>query len=365
MCDTLSFHVGGSRRSRTVVERHADGRETVPTGQPATIYDIARATGFSASTVSRALHKPGRINATTAKTIRDAAERLGYQINLFARALPTGRTGMVAVVLSDITNPVFFDLVRGAEQACAEQGHTLILAESQGDATREAAVVQRLLPSVDGLVLVATGLPEPRIRELDRHKPLVLANRMVEGVRCIVPDGGAGVRQALDHLVELGHRSLAFLAGPSSTWISAARWQHVFDEALARGMNVVEIGPGTADQAGGRAALRRVLASGVTAVHTFNDLMAIGLLQACRDDGVDVPARLSIVGFDDIFGADLTSPGITTVRSPMRDVGAEAVRMLLADPASTPQPAALLPTVLVTRGSTGPARAAAPAHRGS
>lgn len=334
-----------------------DGR-VVPAGHPVTIYDVARATGYSASTVSRALHKPGRVSTTTEGAIREAATRLGYQINPLARALPTGRTGMVAVILSDITNPVFFDLVRGAEQVCAEQGRTLILAESQGDAAREAATAERLLSSVDGLVLVATRLGADEIHGLNRRKPLVLANRVVEGIRGVVPDGGTGLRPALDHLAELGHRSLAFLAGPSTTWISAGRWQQTFEEALARGMSVVEIGPGTADRDGGRAALRRVLASGVTAVHTFNDLMAIGLLQACQEAGVDVPGRLSIVGFDDIFGADLTSPGITTIRSPMRQVGVEAMRMLLAGADAPQRPVALLPTALVLRGSTGPPPAA-------
>ncbi|GAA4250195.1 LacI family DNA-binding transcriptional regulator [Dactylosporangium darangshiense] len=322
---------------------------------PTTIYDIARALGVSPSTVSRALHKPGRTNAKTEQRIRAAADALGYRINPLARALPTGRTGTLGLILSDITNPVWFDLIRGAERVTAEQGCTLVLAESQESPELERHTADRLVPSVDGFVLVASRLPDAEIRGLAGRKPVVAVNRAVDGVECLVPDVAPGIRAALAHLAAAGHRSAAFLSGPATSWMSHARWDIVFDEAPRRGLSIVEIGPGAPTMDGGAAALRRVLASGASAVLAYNDLMAIGLLRACRDAGVAVPGRLSIVGFDDIFGSDFTSPPITTIRTPLGALGGDAVRRLVAlSRGEEPPVPAPLATEFVHRGSTAP-----------
>lgn len=329
----------------------AHGRQR---GAGVTIYDIARAADVSPSTVSRALHKPGRINAATAQHIRDTARELGYRINPLARALPTGRTRMLGLLLSDITNPVFFDLVRGAERVTAQRGYTLVIAESQETPALELEIADRLLPSVDGLVLVASRLDDDQVRRLDQQRPLLVVNRAVPEVAGIVPDVLPGIRAALDHLAELGHRALAFLSGPANSWMSRLRWDALLDEAPQRGMTIVEIGPGEPTTEGGRQSLRRILASGVTAVVAYNDLMAIGLLQASKAADIAVPGRLSIVGFDDIFGSDFTTPPITTIRTPLGTVGEEAVRRLIAEiederPDGDGTPTT---TVFVRRGST-------------
>jgi LacI family transcriptional regulator len=322
---------------------------------PATIYDIARAVGVSPSTVSRALHKPGRVSARTEERIRAAAQDLGYRINPMARALPTGRSGALALLLSDITNPVYFDLVRGAERVSAATGSSLFLAESQESAEAELDAARRLQVASDGLVLVASRLEDDTVRALAAEKPLVLVNRQVDGVPGLVPDVVPGIRSALDHLRDLGHRSLAYLSGPPTSWMSRTRWEILLDQAVERGMSIVEIGPGVPTMEGGEATLRRVLASGATAVLAFNDLMAIGLLQACREADVAVPGRLSLVGFDDIFGTALTTPAITTVRSPLGEIGAAAVRELLAAVDGAEVGAHVAPaTELVVRSSTAP-----------
>jgi LacI family transcriptional regulator len=296
----------------------------------ATIYDIARHLGVSPSTVSRALNKPGRINAKTEQRVREVAAELNYRINPMARALPTGRTNTLGLILTDITNPVYFPLVRGAERITAAADCTLVLAESQESGALEAESAHRLLQSIDGLVLVASRLTDEQIRELAEVKPLVLVNRAVEGLPAVIPDVVTGIRDALDHLASLGHTSLAFLSGPNASWMSRLRWETLLDEAPRRGMTVVEIGPGVPTLDGGERGLRRVEASGVTAVVAYNDLMAIGLLRACRRAGIDVPSQLSIIGFDDIFGSDFTSPPITTIRTPLDLVGEKAVLRILA-----------------------------------
>lgn len=317
---------------------------------PVTIYDIARLVGLSPSSVSRALTRPGRLNPATEQRIREAAMSLGYRGNPMARALPTGRTGMLAVVLSDITNPVYFDLIRGAERITAAAGQTLVLAESQEHPDRELDAAERLLPSVDGLVLVASRLHDEQLLELSRSKPLVLVNRRVEGIPSVVPDVVPGLTDAVEHLARLGHRSIAYASGPSAAWMNALRWGTLFDLAVHRGLSIVEIGPGAPTLAGGAEVLPRVLASGATAVIAYNDLMALGMMRACRERGIPVPERLSIVGFDDIFGADLTTPALTTIRSPLAELGELAVQLLAA--ADGPELPVSPPTVFVPRDST-------------
>ncbi|TAM68324.1 MAG: LacI family transcriptional regulator [Microbacteriaceae bacterium] len=334
-----------------------------------TIYDIAELAGVNPSTVSRALSKPGRISAKTEKLIQDAAKELNYRVNPMARALPTGRTSTLGLIIADITNPMFFEVVRGAERAAALGGYTLILAESQESGEREAAAAERVAPSVDGLILVTTRLADAQIRELAELKPLVVINRRVDAVAAIVPELEPGIVQALTHLAEFGHRAIAFVSGPANSWMSSARWNELLERAVERNMTIVEIGPGIPTLDGGREAISRVVASGVTAVIAYNDLMAIGLLRAAQERGLNVPGRLSIVGFDDIFGSDFTSPPLTTIRTPLGLVGELAVRRAFelldhdlpalgangaGEKSAGENGAAVLATELIVRGSTGP-----------
>jgi len=331
-------------------------------GAPATIYDIAKLAGVNPSTVSRALTTPGRISAKTEEKIRAAAAELNYRVNPFARALPTGRTRLLAVTIADITNPVFFDVVRGAEQVAGEAGYTLVIAESQESSTNEASALERILPMVDGVILATTRLSDDEIRAINSDKPVILMNRVVDGVENVVPDTESGISEAMQHLASLGHKQIAFLGGPSASWMNGKRWESIVRQALELGVSAVEIGPNPPTLEAGRAALDRVRVSGVTAVIAYNDLMAIGLLQAATDAGIRVPDDLSIVGFDNSFGSDFTSPGLTTVRQPLLELGSQAVRNMLAGldasdaGVETPLSTDSLRTSLVVRGSTGQAR---------
>ncbi|WP_165368173.1 LacI family DNA-binding transcriptional regulator [Phytoactinopolyspora endophytica] len=322
----------------------------------ATIYDVAEVVGVSPSTVSRALNKPGRINAKTEERIRHAAEALGYRLNPMARALLTGKTAMVALLVSDITNPVFYDIVRGAENVATEAGYTLVFAESHQRSDIEFATVERLQPSVDGVLVVASLLDEDQIAQLSETKPIVIALRPVEGIPHVVPNSETGLVQAVDHLQELGHRSIGYLSGPTTFWANRHRWNILFEHAVAKGMSIVEIPPDDPVPNGGATRLRRILASGVTAVVVYNDLMAIGLISECKREGVDVPGRLSIVGFDDVYGANLISPSLTTIDSSLGKVGGAAMWCLLAEvDGTTGYEPPELPTRLIVRESTASA----------
>ena len=324
---------------------------------PATIYDVAKATGVSPSTVSRALNRPGRLKEATERRIRDAAAELGYRINPMARALPTGKTGTLALLVSDITNPVYFDVVRGAERVATANGLTLVFAESQESPELELATAERLMTSVDGLFLVASRLTDDQISELAAVKPLVVANRLVPGVTAVVPDPRPGISAALDQLAEFGHRRIAYLSGPAASWMNDVRWRTLFTFAVERGMSIVEIGSTAPTREGGAEAFARVLAADVSAIFAYNDLLAFGLMQAARDQQVDVPQQLSIIGFDDIFGADLTTPGLSTIKSPLRELGeAAAHRLLVEIDEQDEEHAPSLPTSFISRGTVADRR---------
>ncbi|HEV7167978.1 MAG TPA: LacI family DNA-binding transcriptional regulator [Micrococcaceae bacterium] len=336
----------------------ARSRAKARTGKPApTIYDIAQLAGVNPSTVSRALTKPGRVSTKTQKKIEDAAAELNYRVNVFARALPTGRTHTVALIVSDITNPAFFEVIRGAEGAASERDYTLLLAESAESAETELRTAQRMMAAVDGLILASPRLADEDIQQLAAQKPVAVINRQVQDVQSVFADPDAGVTDAVRHLAALGHHSLAFLAGPERSWMSRRRWESIRTRCEWAGLEVVSIPSGLPTVDGGRRGAPAVRSSGATAVFCYNDLMAIGLMQELQLAGVRIPDELSILGFDNIFGSDFTTPPLSTIKSPLRASGATALRRILDELDSTDvrDAAGEIATELVLRGSTGKA----------
>jgi LacI family transcriptional regulator len=321
----------------------------------ATIYDIAKMAGVNASTVSRALSKPGRVSSKTQKLIEDAAARLNYQVNPFARALPTGKTNTFGLIVADITNPTFFDIIRGAETTATGRDYTLVLAESAESPETELTAARRLMATVDGLILASPRMDDDNIRALAQDKPVVVINREVAGVPCVVPDVNKGISEAVRSLAANGHTRIAYVAGPPQSWMSERRWEGVQAACEWSRLEAVRLESGKPTVDGGRQTARDVRASGATAVLTYNDLIAIGLMQELQAAGMVVPDQISIVGFDDIFGADFTTPPLTTVRSPLGECGEAAATRLLDLLHGSGEPAGTLSveTELVLRGSSG------------
>ncbi|TLM83716.1 LacI family transcriptional regulator [Pseudarthrobacter sp. NamE2] len=320
-----------------------------------TIYDIARVAGVNPSTVSRALSKPGRVSAKTLKIIEDAAAELNYQVNPIARALPTGRTNTFGLIVADITNPTFFDIIRGAQTTGTLRDYTLVLAESAESAVTELTTARRMMTTVDGLILASPRMDDHDIRALAQDKPVVVINREVEGVSCVIPDVAKGISEAVRSLAGNGHKRIVFVPGPPQSWMSARRWDAVQSACEWSRVEAVRLESAKPTVDGGRRVARAVLASGATAVMTYNDLLAIGLLQELQAGGISVPDEISIVGFDDIFGADFTTPPLTTVRSPLGECGAAAATRLLdlLTDAGSPIEIMQVETELVLRGSSG------------
>ena len=321
----------------------------------ATIYDIAKLAGVNPSTVSRALSKPGRVSVNTRKLVEDAAAELNYQANPFARALPTGRTNTIGLIVTDVANPTFFGTIRGTEFAAADHDYSVILAESGESARREQSAAQRMLASVDGLILASPRMDDDQIREMANEKPVIVVNRDVEGITCVVPDVEKGLGEAVRHLAGHGHRKITFIAGPDASWMSARRWQGVQQACEWSRIEAVKLTSDSPTIKGGRAVARSIVGSGASAVIAYNDLLAIGLLQELQAAAYVIPDQISIVGFDDIFGADFTTPGLTTVRAPMETCGVEAASLLLKALKGSERGTSThyLDTELVVRGSTG------------
>ncbi|MFI6575744.1 LacI family DNA-binding transcriptional regulator [Nocardiopsis sp. NPDC050513] len=324
-----------------------------------TIYDVAREAGVAASTVSRALRDPRRVNAATREHVLRVAERLGYRPSPLATALQSGRTATVAMLVPDITNPHFFGTVRGAERRASAAGITFILSDTEESADTERTKIEHLTRSVDGFVLASSRMADGDIRGLAEEHNLALVNREVAGLPSAVVDSRVGSRQIVEHLASLGHRSLVYLSGPHQSWLAGERWRGLLDGARNLGMKATRLGPFPPRVVGGGAAADAALVTGATAVVAHNDLLAIGVLRRLAERGVDVPARISVVGYDDIFGADFCVPALTTLAGPQDEAGRSAVELLLENrshsTARTPDRRVLLPSHLVIRDSTGPA----------
>ena len=321
-----------------------------------TIYDVAVAAGVAPSTVSRTFARPGRVNADTAARIRGAARDLGYRTEPLECGA-TGRTSMVALVIADVTNPFHFGIIRGAEEAAAGSNYTMVLADSQESATRERELLDRVRRSVEGVVLASPRMSDSAIRMIAKQVPAIVLNRAVPDVPSVVTDVPGGVRRAVRHLSALGHRSITYLAGPEASWADGMRWRALLEIAPEHDVKVRRLGPFAPTVGGGKRAARLIRKHPPTAVLAFNDLVAIGVLRELQAHGLQVPEDVSVVGFDDIFGADLVSPGLTSVAAPLRWLGDTAVKNLLAvihGAQSRRGEPVRAPTKLVVRGSTGP-----------
>lgn len=322
-----------------------------------TIYDVAEAAGVSASTVSRVFSRPGRVSARTAAHVRNIAGQVGYHSDL-PRPPPRRDTHLIAMVVSDIANPVYHPVIRGAETAARERGYALVLVDSSESAERERAQLDFMLPVLSGVVLAGPRISDQQVRMLAKQVPTMLLNRVAAGLPGIVPDNARGIRRAVEHLASFGHQRIAYLAGPEASWADGIRWRAMREAGLELELIMVRVPPQAPTVSGGRAAVPDVLASRATGVVAYNDLMAIGLMHALGRAAVKVPERLSIVGFDNTLPAGLVTPGLTTVAAPMVQLGAMAMTNVIAMAAGAQwehRTAITLPMRLVVRESTGPA----------
>jgi LacI family transcriptional regulator len=334
----------------------------------ASITEVARLAGVSAATASRVVSASDYpVSAATRERVLQAARTLDYVPNALARGLLKSRVPVVAVIVHDITDPYFSEVVRGVEDAASPGGFLVITCSSERDADRESSYV-RLLRSIRAaaVIFAGSGLDDPALNEeMGKH----LAAMRAEGAAVvhlsphalgepeISVDNAGGIAAMVAALAGLGHRRIAFLAGPTSLYVARDRLAGYrrgladvgleFDDRL-----VVSTG---FDDEGGALGVDTLLGGGspFSAVCCANDLLALGALQRLAELGVAVPGEVSVAGFDDIRTAAMTAPSLSTVRLPLREMGRRgfgyADRVLAGEPAS-PE---VLPTQVVLRESTG------------
>ena len=315
-----------------------------------TLQDVAREADVAVSTVSRALSNPDRVSRAMRERVQEVARRLGY-----ASARIPVRDSLLALMVSGIANPYNAALVRGVESQARAAGASLVVGDIADGPEVELAYLERLRDrGVDGIVLASSRLPEAELISSARGSDVVLFNREVEGLPSVVTDSRDGSRQIVEHLAALGHRSIAYLAGPQAMWTDNERWRGLSENAARLGVDIVRLGPFMPRLDQGSSAADVGLGSGATALVAFNDLLAIGVLQRLRRRNVVVPGAISVVGHDDIFGADFCQPSLTTLHSDVEHAGRTLVDLVLGRILSRPETPIVIPTQLVVRESTGP-----------
>lgn len=328
-------------------------------GKAVTIYDVAAAAGVSPSTVSRAFSRPGRVSARTAAHIHEVAAELGYRAPQTAKVDAVRQSKILGISASDITNPFFFGIIRGAEHVAVAEDYSILLADSQENDELERRLFDRTLPLVDGMIAATSRLSDSVLRNAAKTVPVVSLNRLVPGIPSVITDNARGVRRALEHLAELGHRRVVYVTGPSASWADGAR-QRAFREGCYE-LDLMEhrVGPTAPTVRGGMGVFPLIREQRVTAAICFNDIVAVGVMRAARAAGVHIPGELSVVGIDNIFVSDLVTPGLTTVASPLTLLGERGARAVIAlANGQEPEPKAdrpsVLPMRLIVRESTGP-----------
>ncbi len=328
----------------------------------ARIYEVAKSAGVSIATVSRVANGTAPVDARTEKRVRAAMERLRYRPHALARGLAARRSHTVGLLITDILDPYFAEIVRGAQAQAELSGYVVLLGDASVHTAREELLVRRLLERrVDGLIVASSRTTE-EYAELLRSEdvPVVCINgprgQFPHAVRI---DNRAGASLAIAHLVALGHRRIAHVAGPTGVTTQEERlagYRAALREAGLRDEpRLVVAGSGKLEESREAARALLALSDAPTAIFAYNDRSAIGCYQSIHAAGLRVGADVSVVGFDDVVMASWVDPALTTVNQPREEMGRIAVDMLLAIlRGESPDDHVVVPPRLVVRASTGP-----------
>jgi LacI family transcriptional regulator len=333
----------------------------VPSGR-ITSRRVAEISGVSQTTVSRVLANHPNVSETTRARVLRVLNETGYAPNLAARTMRTGSTGAIGVVIGRVTNPFYPMLAEALHQQISQSGRTMSVWISDGgpDDSGELAALSAVRErAIDGVIYTTVTAQSRSLRAaLELHAPVVLLNRTLTRLHCdrVATDNRGGAAAAARHLIELGHRRIAVVAGPRSVSTAREREDGFVSELAAHGITLSPsaVVRGDFTHAAGRRALGQLLTDGPTAVFCVNDIIAFGVLDEARARGILVPGTLSVMGFDDTDMAAWPAFALTTVQQPSRQMAELGVRRLMqriADP-SIPPRLDRLPASLIVRGST-------------
>lgn len=326
-----------------------------------TIVQVAERAGVSKSLVSLVMRESPHVSDASRRAVLAAAAELGYRPNTVARSLVQQRSFVIGLMVSDLSNPFFTDLIHGASQNATEHGYSALVNTGYRDSDAEVEAIETLMRmQADGLILAAPVVSSRRLAEIGRETPTVVTNRGTRSklVDSVVIDDHRGATLAVDHLVGLGHRRIACITGGSG---AGARnrvngYEHSMqDHGLADHLQVVD---GSYTEEGGVLGAEKLLGSEVrpTAVLAPNDIAAVGALEVFESAGFSVPEDISLVGFDDTFLAGMGHVALTTVRQDAEEIGRTAIDLLREriDDGRTEVRHLVLPPTLTVRATTAP-----------
>jgi LacI family repressor for deo operon, udp, cdd, tsx, nupC, and nupG len=301
-----------------------------------TLRDVAKLANVSTATVSRVLAHSDHVSEETRKKVLEAIQALNYHPNLLGRQLRKRETRTILVVVPDITNPFFSQVLRGIEQVALEHGYRVLLGDTQNDSQRELDYLDHLFyRQVDGAIMLTARTPPPVIEELAEEYPVVLACEYLEGSRIptVSIDNISSARKMTEHLIQLGHRRIAHLSGPMHVILSRDRLKG-YQQAMATyelDLDPVLIQEGDFSYASGFNLTEKLLAlqTPPTAIFAANDEMAIGAIKAIKQQGLRVPDDIAVAGFDDIQMSSIFEPALTTIAQPVFEIGSTAMELLV------------------------------------
>lgn len=327
-----------------------------------TIKDIARRVGVNPSVVSRALNNKYGVKEDTKKLIIQTAREMGYYPNTAARSLVTHRSGMIGIMMADISEPFYAQIIKGMEFVSSQTGYTLLFSNSY-ESLESSDVLQKMIVAerVDGLVIVGSNVKEKNfaLSLLERDIPFVLIERNFNNPRinCIWVDNILGAYQATSYLIEKGHRIIAHIAGNLQNQVTLDRIEGYKRALTEHGLSLAEelIVYGKYLWQDGYRAMGEILRyhPDCTAVFVANDSMAYGALQAIAEAGLSVPKDLAVIGFDDLEFSALTNPPLTTIRQPRYEMGKRSLEILVNELNGESEGGVkvCLPSELIIRGS--------------
>ena len=340
--------------------------------QKVTIDDVAKAAGVSKQTVSRAINNKGEISTRTREKVMAIVKKMGYRPNRMAQAMNTSRSHMIGLVVPDITNPFFPELVRAVQDAAMANGYTALICNI--DETKEVEVLYDLVAhGIDGLITFTHQASETAIAGFaNKFGPLLIINREFDllidhpNVTNLVVDNLNGAYQAVTHLIELGHEKIGMLTNthfPSDKTRRVQGYRQAMDEKKLALSDDLIVGQ-EPTLAGGHEATKTLLAQrpDITAIFTYNDLMGLGAIRACRDLGLSVPNDISVIGFDDIQLSSMVTPALSSIQVDKYEMGKlafERVFSLIQDPLQNREKIEMK-TMLMNRESTGAVRSTQP-----
>jgi DNA-binding LacI/PurR family transcriptional regulator len=328
---------------------------------------VAQRAKVSTATVSRTIHGLPTVNAKMAQRVWHAIQELKYFPNTQARALVSGRSGVLGLIVSEITNPFFSELIQGFEDVSVQSRYEILVGSTNYDPNRWELCIRRMLErKADGVAVMTFGIEEPLLQQLaEREIPLVFIDAGPErpGISLLRVDYHHGIRQGVQHLAVLGHRKIAFVSGPMRLHSAHSRL-----DAFCKSLRECGIAPSPewlieGDHAldGGILAMEKLVAGSEfpTAVMCSNDMTAIGVLHKAYREGLRIPDDLSIIGFDDVFMAHVMFPPLTSIQMSRFDIARAAVAALRAHiEGKSPKREYKVDTHLVVRESTGYPRGA-------